>query len=625
MFDIEGSLRVVAAMVCKLIYKLIALIYELFMTIARVNILSSEEIAPIYQRVTMILTIVMVFYITFEFVKYVVQPDTINDKEKGAGNVALKMIVVILLIAFVPRIFTMAYDLQGRIIDNQAISKIILGNTNIDSNMGTYGRAFAADVLSVFYKVNEEVCNGCEEGNIVNYNLNRLVENGDLKYLTTNLKEYEKVKNPVTNKNEDIPIIDFDGGLAIIVGALIIYILVLYCIDVGTRYAQLIFLQVISPVAIMGYLTPKKDNMFTKWLKQCTTTYIDLFIRIAIIYFVLLICQVLGDAYGSGKLFEGLGEISAGLKMFTYIALILGLLLFANKAPKMLQELFPSSGAAGIGYGLGAKSRFEPAMKAVGGARRVAGGAAGFVAGGIAGRSLRAALAGAKSGASKDRKGLFRGSAISRARAAIAAGGAVRQEDEDIRAAGGTPLGKEYMGDFYKNKAKEQDRRNKTFEDAVKSRDTLKTSINDLNQMKTIQTRIDAAVASGDNDLAERLNMGKKELEKKIVQAIDTGNYDEVNQILSNNNLKTIDSKDAKVSIIKNNIENYKKSGEEANKAAQGLKDKDGKEIKIYDENLSIHEQLGDIEDNSKLASQVLKDSEEYTRAHANSSGSGKN
>ena len=352
MFDIEGSLRVVAAMVCKLIYKLIALIYELFMTIARVNILSSEEIAPIYQRVTMILTIVMVFYITFEFVKYVVQPDTINDKEKGAGNVALKMIVVILLIAFVPRIFTMAYDLQGRIIDNQAISKIILGNTNIDSNMGTYGRAFAADVLSVFYKVNEEVCNGCEEGNIVNYNLNRLVENGDLKYLTTNLKEYEKVKNPVTNENEDIPIIDFDGGLAIIVGALIIYILVLYCIDVGTRYAQLIFLQVISPVAIMGYLTPKKDNMFTKWLKQCTTTYIDLFIRIAIIYFILLICQVLGDAYGSGKLFEGLGEISAGLKMFTYIALILGLLLFANKAPKMLQELFPSSGAAGIGYGL---------------------------------------------------------------------------------------------------------------------------------------------------------------------------------------------------------------------------------------------------------------------------------
>ena len=132
MFDIEGSLRVVAAMVCKLIYKLIALIYELFMTIARVNILSSEEIAPIYQRVTMILTIVMVFYITFEFVKYVVQPDTINDKEKGAGNVALKMIVVILLIAFVPRIFTMAYDLQGRIIDNQAISKIILGNTNIE-------------------------------------------------------------------------------------------------------------------------------------------------------------------------------------------------------------------------------------------------------------------------------------------------------------------------------------------------------------------------------------------------------------------------------------------------------------------------------------------------------------
>ena len=360
MFDIEGNLRVVAAMFCKVIYELIALIYELFMAIARVNILSSEEIAPIYQRVTMILTIIMVFYITFEFVKYVVQPDTINDKEKGAGNVALKMIVVILLIAFVPKIFTMAYDLQGRIIDNQVISKIIIGNTSIDGNAGTYGREFSKEVLAVFYKVNEEVCDGCVEADIVKYNLDRLASNGDLKYLKTNLKEYEKVKNPVTNKKEEVPIIDFDGILAIIVGCLIIYILVLYCIDVGTRYAQLIFLQIISPIAIIGYLTPKKDNMFTKWVKQCTTTYIDLFIRIAIIYFILLLCRVLGDAYKTSKLFEGLGEIAPGLKTFTYIALILGLLVFANKAPKMLQELLPSSGAAGIGFGLKGSERIAP-------------------------------------------------------------------------------------------------------------------------------------------------------------------------------------------------------------------------------------------------------------------------
>ena len=147
----QEAVRGIAAWLCKGIYRLIAWLYELFLTISRVNILSSEEIAPIYQRVTMILTIVMVFYITFEFVKYVVQPDTINDKEKGAGNVALKMVVVILLIAFVPRVFTMAYDLQGRILDTQFLSKVILGNNKVNSEMGDYGKSFSADVFSVFY------------------------------------------------------------------------------------------------------------------------------------------------------------------------------------------------------------------------------------------------------------------------------------------------------------------------------------------------------------------------------------------------------------------------------------------------------------------------------------------
>lgn len=346
---IESALRTLAAFFCKFIYQIIGWIYELFITIARVNILSSEDIAPIYQRVTMILTIVMVFYITFEFVKYVVQPDTINDKEKGVGNMALKIIVVILLIAFVPKIFTMAYDLQGRIIDNQLFSKVILGKKEV--NMSTYGRGFSADMFSVFYKVNEEACKGCDSEGVVNFNLNRLRTTGDLKYLTAGLNESVSMLNPATQKNEDTPTIDFDGLFAIIVGVVLIYILALYCIDVGTRYAQLIFLQIISPVAIMGYLTPKKDNMFSKWVKQCVTTYLNLFIRIAIIYFVLLICQVLGESYGNGKLLEGLGTISPSIQAFTYIFIVMGLLVFASKAPKMLQELFPSSGAAGIGFG----------------------------------------------------------------------------------------------------------------------------------------------------------------------------------------------------------------------------------------------------------------------------------
>ena len=118
-----GFIRYIGAGICNIIYCLIARLFQLFMIVSQLNILSSDEIAPIYQRVTLILTIVMVFYITFEFVKYVVQPDNMTDKEKGVGHIVTRIMIAIVLIAFVPRIFTMAYDVQNKLIKNQVFSK----------------------------------------------------------------------------------------------------------------------------------------------------------------------------------------------------------------------------------------------------------------------------------------------------------------------------------------------------------------------------------------------------------------------------------------------------------------------------------------------------------------------
>ena len=84
---VDKIMRQLMAFLCQLIYPLISWLYDLFMNISQVNILSTEDVQPIYQRVTLILTIVMVFYITFQFVKYVVQPDGITDKEKGEGRI----------------------------------------------------------------------------------------------------------------------------------------------------------------------------------------------------------------------------------------------------------------------------------------------------------------------------------------------------------------------------------------------------------------------------------------------------------------------------------------------------------------------------------------------------------
>ena len=370
--DVDGILRGLWASLCQVIYKLIAFLYELFINLASVKLLTDNNIKPIYQRVTLILAIIMVFYVTLEVVKYVVEPDKMTDKEKGASNIVKRMIVVILLIAFVPTIFGLAYDLQNSLIKNQVFSKMILGRTNGD--MQKVGKEFSAQMFSLFYRYDNEFweqqgfsedklqCDGTTCAIVVDMNISTLASDGELPYIHMGLNEKQKVSTTSGKGNkQEIRKITFDGLLAVAVGGFVCYVLLLYCIDVGVRVAQLLFLQVIAPIPIIGYLAPKKDGMFQKWLKQCVTTYLDLFIRLAIICFVLLIIEILGDAYQSQTLVNNVGNVSGTMKTFMYIAIVMGLLLFAQKAPKMLQELFPKMGAASGNFGLKAGERVAPA------------------------------------------------------------------------------------------------------------------------------------------------------------------------------------------------------------------------------------------------------------------------
>ena len=64
LFSVTDSLNELCAWICGIIYPLIAKIYNLFMEIAKLDILSSDDVQPIYERFTMMLSIIMVFYIT---------------------------------------------------------------------------------------------------------------------------------------------------------------------------------------------------------------------------------------------------------------------------------------------------------------------------------------------------------------------------------------------------------------------------------------------------------------------------------------------------------------------------------------------------------------------------------
>lgn len=674
---IPSIFRLIGAFICNIIYGLISMLFKLFMVVSQLNILSSDEIGPIYERVTLILTIVMVFYITFEFVKYIVQPDVMTDKEKGAGNIVLRMIVAIVLIAFVPRIFTIAYDVQNRLISSQVFSKIILGEKNMDFD--TYGSAFAADMMGVFYGLNETVCNEsnysseCQIRDArVQENLRQLREEGNVT-LVPRITDTTTVT--IDGEDQIEYYIKFDGIMAIIVGGVILYIIVLYTIDVGVRYAQMLFLQIISPIAILGYIAPKKDGMFQKWLKQCITTYLDLFIRLSIIYFILLIVRLLGDAFNSDSLFAGIEGVGGGYKTLTYIVLIIGLFVFAQKAPKMLGELLPGGGAASIGFGLKGADRFSAAWNA---GKRTAGGVAGGLYGLTKTRknaspnmrkrdklwsALKAGYRGVKAGAGKG-GGIRKGQQ--------AAMDSIKGDNATVNK-GGTVLGHDFGTAHYVSESVRQDEQVEQLESMTTVKKTVSTSIENIKFRKQMDKMGEALVASG-NEAAAKAWDGEKKQAEKLSRKYASGMINEVEYAKEMESLATtfntkygtnvsitkddleLDNKskwssvttalnEAKaqaLDIAKRNITYTKKDNagndviveiayDESDKnnpkqiVKYTTKDKDGNKLGTSKEEYLFNEfaeKIGDLTDIAESAVVDIKASEKYKKAHANAEGS---
>lgn len=365
LIDINAELRKVAGSICNAIYSLISILFDVFYNLANIRILNAgyevngiwhdAPITVIYKRVTLLLGIIMVFYVTFQFIKYVLEPDTFSDKEKGGEKLVFKLIIVVVLMGTVPTIFDKAYDVQRLILNSHLIDKVLIGNAN--SNVESFGRNLSANVFSLFYYQDVSVSEGliCEDNltcqEIVEMNLGGITRAGSMPVITTGLGK--KV-------SDGRYAIHFDAWFAMGVGLFLCYILVLYVVDVGVRVAQLTYLQIIAPIPIIAYLSPKKEGMFQKWVKQCVITFLDLFIRLFIICFMLLVISNINISSIGESINANVDETT---KTWVYIALILGLLLFAQKAPKLIQELFPNMGAAMGNFGLKPGDRM-PALAA---------------------------------------------------------------------------------------------------------------------------------------------------------------------------------------------------------------------------------------------------------------------
>ena len=431
-----------------ILFNFISTLYDLLIAISRTSILTQGDIAQFAARIEILLGIFMLFKLSFSLITYIVNPDDFSDKSKGFGKLIQNSVISLVLLVTTPYIFQMAFNLQAKILDDNTLAKLLLGEKLMSDESDTEnsltildsaGDSMAFYIMLPFFTPRTSIngldtcINLYENGSFNNDCYSALVsvansgDNSDKNVLdnvadtvTGNDSNEDSAANQyITNykygiENESVGltfrantalittkdgddelfIIDYKYLLSTATAVIVCLLLITFCIDIGLRSVKLAFLQLIYPIPVISYMDPSsgKDGMFSKWYKMCLSTFLSLFIRLLALYFGIYIITKVGSM-GMYDIINGSQITNGWVKIFV----IIGILMFVKQMPKILENM-------GIKIDGDGKFNLNPLKKVFDenngalGAKRVASAAGGFAVGAMHGRALRGLASGAMSG-----------------------------------------------------------------------------------------------------------------------------------------------------------------------------------------------------------------------------------
>lgn len=80
--SIVDAFRTVMYVLCELIYSLMVFFFKVFQALGRAQILDETITKTLFGRISLIIGIFMTFRLTFAFIQYIINPDTLADKKK---------------------------------------------------------------------------------------------------------------------------------------------------------------------------------------------------------------------------------------------------------------------------------------------------------------------------------------------------------------------------------------------------------------------------------------------------------------------------------------------------------------------------------------------------------------
>lgn len=375
-------------------------LYQLIIAIADTNVFG-DVIYRYLGRIYTFLGIFMVFKLSISMINYIINPDALTDKSKGFGKLISNVIISLILLVATPTLFSVAFDLQRDILNTNALYQIVTGRriqatdtgaqqNTMMANAKENGKTIAYGVYSAF------VYKSDDKGEIIQQG-----EHDGKSYIVAACKQDNKntdcgADNVCKYGSVDCLLhentVTHDGNkywwlLSTVVGVAVAYILLGFCLDVALRSVKLGFLQIIAPIPIMMRMDPgAKDDKFSKWLKQVSSTFLSLFIRLAGLFFVIEIITLIMNpekgtnmmtSYADGSTLLGGGGL---IGLFVRLFIIIGCLMFAKNLPQLISDLFGIK-LDGDGFSLKKKMGNIPGL---GAAKMIGAGALGFAGGAAA-------------------------------------------------------------------------------------------------------------------------------------------------------------------------------------------------------------------------------------------------
>ena len=344
-------------------FQILGWVYEVFCAISNAELFSSETIYTFIGKIQLILGIFMVFKLSIMILKSMVNPDMINDKQAGFSNILTRIITSLVMLSLImplnipsPKnsfetelnnngiMFGTLYSLQKRILANDVLGQLVLGHDA--PRQGTDGSVQSNRLPAIKDKFISTIAKG-----FVRRNLKDEDDSSSLMCDVEITKDnnYENASSSelfLEHLNDDC---DGDGlfekkyALAYIpiVGAIVAIIFTIlfasFSIDIAIRSIKLSVLRLIAPIPIISYMEPgqEKKGAFGNWVKILTSTYLDLFIRLGIVYFVLFLID---DIMTNGLILNGSMGVSGLTSVVAFIVIVIGLLMFAKMAPKFITD-----------------------------------------------------------------------------------------------------------------------------------------------------------------------------------------------------------------------------------------------------------------------------------------------